>query len=93
MVDEMISTVRAAFAPNADPQTKQQAAAILRGLLAMLEPGASASAAPPAGALAAPATAPPDVLAAIVESVRPLLPPETLAKMPRFRVPFIKTSG
>jgi len=96
MVDEMINTVRAAFAPGADAATKQQAAAILRGLLGMLESGSggastlasrltagSAPVAPPAAPMAT------DLLTAIVELVRPHLPAEALAQMPRFRVPLI----
>ena len=86
MVDEMIGTVRAAFAPGADAATKQQAAAILRGLLGMLESGGATAPA----ASSPPAPPAPDVLAAIVENIRPLLPPETLANMPRFKVPLIR---
>jgi molybdopterin-guanine dinucleotide biosynthesis protein A len=87
MMDEMINTVKAALAPGADADTKRQAAGILRGLLAMLESGGGVA----VGAVAAvqAPTLGTDLLAAIVEYVRPHLPPEALAQMPRFRVPMI----
>jgi hypothetical protein len=91
MVDDMINTVRAAFTPDADAATKRRAAGILRGLLGMLEPtgvtaarGTEAPAAPTASA-----TPRADLLTTIVEYVRPHLPPEAFAEMPRFRVPLI----
>jgi hypothetical protein len=92
MVDEMIDTVKAALTPGADEATKQKAAAILRGVLTMLDPGgaqAATSSSVPLAAQATAAPALPDLLSAIVERVRPLLPAEALADMPRFRVPLI----
>jgi hypothetical protein len=86
MVEEMIKTVRAALEPGADAATKQQAAAILRGVLGMLEAGTPA--APPTASLDASSRAP-DLLGRIVEYVRPYLPEEALQQMPRFRVPFV----
>ncbi len=86
MIEDMINTVKAALAPGADAGTKQQAAGILRGLLAMLESGAGATV---GGPVQAPPTLGTDLLTAIVEYVRPHLPPEALAQMPRFRVPMI----
>jgi hypothetical protein len=91
MVDEMINTVRAALTPGADAATKEKAAAILRAALGMLESGADgAGGAGAPMAIAAP-TVPtaPDLLTTIIEYVRPHLPPEALAEMPRFRVPLI----
>jgi|CXWL01.1.fsa_nt_gi hypothetical protein len=91
MVDAMIDKVKAAFAPGADAATKQQAATILRGLLSMLESGVQPTAIVPGVAPAS--SGPPDVLTAIVESLRPFLPPEAAANLPRFRVPMIKMGG
>jgi hypothetical protein len=93
MIEEMISTVKAAVAPGADAATKQQAAGILRGLLAMLESGGLGASGPASAVGASPNPQTPqignDLLTAIVEYVRPHLPPEALAQMPRFRVPLI----
>jgi hypothetical protein len=97
MIEEMISTVKAALAPGADAATKQQAAGILRGLLGMLESGGPSASGVPAGSVgpapnAQPYPAGTDLLAAIVEYVRPHLPAEAVAQMeqmPRFRVPLV----
>jgi hypothetical protein len=85
MIDEMIEKVRAAFEPGADVATKQQAAAILRGVLGMLEQGSQPAAT--GGAPTSPVET--DLLGRIVEYVRPYLPEEALQQMPRFRVPLI----
>ncbi len=94
MIEEMINTVKAALAPGADVATKQQAAGILRALLGTLESGGGGAVAPASSVSAMPsAHVPPpgtDLLTAIVEYVRPHLPPEALAHIPRFRVPLIK---
>ena len=97
MVNDMIETVRAALEPGADPETRTKAASILRGLLKVIEPDGSRASPPPVPSEPAPTAdarlpAAPDLLTAIVEKVRPLLPPETLADMPRFRVPLIDFS-
>ncbi len=94
MVDEMIETVRAAFAPGADAATKQRAASILRGLIGVLEAGVVGVPAEQPGPFSTPAPQPErpggaDVLTAIVEYVRPHLPEDALAQMPRLRMPLI----
>ena len=88
MVEEMIETVRAAFAADADAATKQRAVSILRGLLGVLEGGApSAAGASPPAQSEPPARV--DLLTAIVDYVRPHLPEEAFAQMPRLRLPFV----
>jgi hypothetical protein len=87
MVDEMIETVRAAFAPEADAAAKQRAASVLRGLLGVLDGGIPSAT---TAAVQAPSDLPRmDLLTAIVEYVRPHLPEEALAQMPRLRMPLI----
>jgi hypothetical protein len=87
MVDEMIKTVRAALEPGADAATKQQAAAILRGVLGMLEGGGeSPPSMPPTAAAPTPDA---DLLSRIIEYVRPYVPEDAFEQMPRFRVPIV----
>lgn len=86
-LDEMIQIVRAALEPGADAATKQRAATILRSALTVLEvaPGAPlAAAAPPAGGAGIG-----DLLGALVEKLRPLLPPGAEPEIPRLAIPFV----
>ena len=90
MVDEMINTVRAAFAPGADAATKQQASTVLRGLAAALEGGSTlptdaTQAAPPGNE----PVKPPDLLTLILDQLRPHLPTETKVTSP-LRIPIIR---
>src|SRR5262245_49987569 len=97
--EDAVKLVRAAFEPGADQATKQQAATMLRSLLAVLEttPGAPL-ATPSAGAPpAAPANSPAlpsatDRLGAFVEALKQHLPPEKLRQLdsvPRLNIPLV----
>jgi hypothetical protein len=88
-IDQLMATVRAAFAPDADAATKHQAAAILRSALAVLDASPGAPLAPSAPA---PATAAPDVLGLIVERFRPLLPTDVASTIPRLNLPMVPLS-
>ena len=80
--DEILNALRAAMAPGADPTTKQTAAVALRSLLTLIQAPAGAGAGPgaPAGT---------DLLGALVEKFRPLLPAEVAASIPRLNIPFV----
>jgi hypothetical protein len=96
VIDEMVDTVRAALTPGADPATRQRAAAILRGLLTMLEGGtAAAGAQETSPATGGKVEAPPvpqatDWFGAFIDQLRPFLPAEALPNPPAFRVPMIR---
>lgn len=83
--EEMINIVRAALATGADAATKQQAAGVLRALLAAIEatPGA------PLAPLAPLAPSPADLFGAIVEKLRPYLPSEPTPTVPRLNIPLV----
>lgn len=86
--DEMIETVRAGFAPEADAAAKQRAAAVLRAALAFLEPTATpAPSTAPAPAAPTPSAA--DLLAAVIDRFKPFLPAEAAAGMPRLSIPLV----
>jgi hypothetical protein len=95
--DEMIEAVRAALAPGADDESRRRGAAILRGVLAVLEPPAPTASVvgastPPGGAApVAPAHQgpPPDLLTWLVDRLRPLVPPDALKTVPGLHIPMV----
>jgi hypothetical protein len=78
--EDAVNAVRAAFEPGADDATKQKAASILRSLLSVLEatPGV------PIGA-----SGQPDILGALVEKFRAMLPEDAARGVHKLTIPLV----
>jgi hypothetical protein len=98
--DDLIAAVRDALHPGADPATRERAAVVLRGLLAVVDPSAptpspaspTPSSAPDAGSTGR-ETASPDRLALFIDHIAKHLPPGVLdgSVGVRLNIPFMPT--
>jgi hypothetical protein len=77
--------VKAALAPDATPAMKQQAASILRGVLAVLESGVVPTKAPSSAVATGP-----DFLSTVIDFLQQRLPPGATVDAQRLTIPIIK---
>lgn len=81
-IEDIVKLVKGAFAPDADPAARKQAATVLRSLVGMLEPGQQTEASDREQPDA-------DVLQRLIDRFQPLIPDDVRENIPSLNIPMV----